>query len=479
MTVSPATLPLDLDPETFRTLGREMLNLATDWLENETTEPLLESISGSELAALFDEAPPEQGMPSTALFSELREKVLRYSRRNGHPRYFAHVCASPDPVGALADLLVSTINQNLTAWRSSPAATTLERLVIGWLDNLTGFDGGGHGLLLGGGSAANLHALGAAIPHALSTHPERTREDLVLYVSAETHVSLSKAARFLGVGQVRRVTVDAERRMLPDALRSALAADRAAERVPVMVVASAGTANAGTVDPLSGIAAVCRAAGVWFHIDGAYGAPAAITEAYAFLREGFAQADSLSLDPHKWLYAPFDMGALLVRDPERLRAAYATTSEYITITETAPLEDHAFWNDGMEMSRRSRALKLWIMLKLHGVDAYRRAIADNIATREYLDARVRAENDLELLASGLSISCFRYHPQGADEDTLNRLNAEIQHQLLATGGIILSPTTLDGRYSLRICIVNFRTRREDMDWVIEHVLTLGHKAGKD
>lgn len=472
------SLPLNLNPETFTALGREMLDLAAEWLANEGEDPVLQPISGRELATLLDEPPPERGMASDTLLAELRKKVLRYSRHNGHPRYFAHVCASPDPVGALADLLASTINQNLTAWRSAPAGATLERLAIRWLDELIGFDGGGHGLLLGGGSTANLHVLGAAAPHVLRAHPHKKREDLVLYVSTETHVSLAKAARFLGVGHVCAIAVDAERRMRVDALREALNDDRSAGLVPAMVAGSAGTANAGTVDPLPEIAAVCREADAWFHVDGAYGAPAAMTEAYAFLRDGFAHADSLSLDPHKWLYAPFDMGALLVRDPERLRAAYSAASEYITITETAPFEDHAFWDYGLEMSRRYRALKLWIMFKLRGVEAYRTAIAENITVREYLDARVRAEPELELLASGLSISCFRYRPINTNEAALNRINTTIQKKLLATGGIVLSPTTLDGRYSLRICIVNFHTRRTDMDWVIEHVLAFGREAVK-
>jgi glutamate/tyrosine decarboxylase-like PLP-dependent enzyme len=243
-----------------------------------------------------------------------------------------------------------------------------------------------------------------------------------------------------------------------------------------MAAGSAGTANAGSIDPLVGLAAVCREVGVWFHVDGAYGAPAAMTPAYAFLRDGFAQADSMSLDPHKWLFAPFDTGALLVRDPQCLRDAYSETSEYITVTETEPLEDHAFWDYGMELSRRFRALKLWTMFKLRGVETYRRAIADNIALRQYLDQRVQGEPELELLASDLSISCFRYRPAGADAASLDRINAAIQSRLLTTGDIVLSPTTLDGRYSLRICIVNFRTRPADMDWLVERVLAFGREA---
>jgi len=464
---------LDMQAGEFLQLGGDVLSLAAKWLDGEVEGPVLRHCSGIELAALFEQPPPEQGIDGHALLAELQEKVLRYSRHNGHPRQFAHVCASPDPVGALADLLVSTLNQNVTAWRSSPAAVTVERQVLRWLDALVGFDGGGHGILLGGGSAANLHALGAAVQHALLRHPGAVREQLVLYTSRETHLSLAKAARFLGVGHVRVLPVDAQRRLTADTLRTALVADREQGLIAAMVAGSAGTANAGSIDPLIELAAACRDAGIWFHVDGAYGAPAAMTPAYAFLRAGFAVADSMSMDPHKWLYAPFDTGVLLVRDPQRMRDAYSETSEYITVTETAPLESHAFWDYGMELSRRFRALKLWIMFKLRGVDAYRHAIADNIAVREYFDARVRAEAELELLASGLSISCFRYHPRGADPTELDRLNLAIQRRLMATDDIVLSPTTLDGRYSLRICIVNFRTRSADMDWLIERVLAFG------
>lgn len=483
MTGNDAT-GLDMPAETFRELGSDFLDLAAQWLAEEPNAPVLRHCSGVELADLLAEPPPEQGVDVDALLAELRDKVLRYSRHNGHPRQWAHVCASPDPVGALADMLAAIINQNVTAWRSAPAAATIERQVLHWLDALVGFDAGGHGLLLSGGSDANLHALGAAVEHAQRRHPGTPRERLVLYTSRETHLSLAKAARFLGVGHVRRLPVDAARRLQAVTVHAALADDRERGLVPVMVVGSAGTANAGTIDPLPALAAVCREADVWFHVDGAYGAPAALTPAYAFLREGFAQADSLSLDPHKWFYAPFDIGVLLVRDPQRLRDAYAETSEYITVTETAPQESHAFWDHGLALSRRFRALKLWIMFKLRGVEAYRSAIANNITMREYLDACIAAEDQLELLSSDLSISCFRYRPPGRDASSpngieLDRINTEIQRRLLATGEAMVSPTTLDGRYSLRVCIVNFRTTRNDIDWLVEQVLGFGRQVCND
>ena len=467
---------LDLPVADFRALGAQVLDLAAQWLASEPEAPVLARLGGAELQALFADGPPDHGIGDDALLAQLRDNVMRHARHNGHPRQWAHVCASPDPVGALADLLVSTINQNVTAWRSSPSAVTVERQVLRWLDALVGFDGGGHGLLLGGGSAANLHAVGAALTQALQRNSAASRAQLVLYTSRETHLSLAKAARFVGVGHVRALPVDTDRRLQAEVLRDAITADRDVGLVPMMAVGSAGTANAGTIDPLVELAEVCRASGVWFHVDGAYGAPAAMTAGHAFLREGFARADSLSLDPHKWLFAPFDTGVLLVRDPASLREAYAETSEYIAVTETDPLEAYAFFDHGMELSRRFRALKLWVMFKLRGVDAYRQAIADNIALREFLDARIEAEPELERLASGLSISCFRYVASGADAQALDRINARIQARLVATGEIALSPTTLDGRYSLRICIVNFRSRRDDIDWLVGRVLALGREA---
>jgi glutamate/tyrosine decarboxylase-like PLP-dependent enzyme len=321
------------------------------------------------------------------------------------------------------------------------------------------------------------------VTRTLQQAPGTPREQLVLYTSCETHLSLAKAARFVGVGHVRALAVDGDRRLAPEVLRDAIRADRATGLVPMMAVGSAGTANAGTIDPLVGLAGTCRPAGVWFHVDGAYGAPAAMTQGHAFLREGFALADSLSLDPHKWLFAPFDTGVLLVRDPQALRDAYTETAEYTAVTETDPLEAHAFFDHGMELSRRFRALKLWMMFKLRGVETYRKAIADNIALREYLDARVDAEPELERLASGLSICCFRYRPAGQSHpgarlqgEAIDRINAQIQARLVATGEIALSPTTLDGRYSLRICIVNFRTRRADIDWLVDRALAFGRDA---
>jgi len=465
-------VPPDMDPETFRALGYRVVDEMAHWLAGEAADPVLEPISGEWLRALLEEPPPRAASPTDDVLQTFRDVIARYSRRNGHPRYLAYVSASAAPAAVLADALASMLNQNVTAWRSAPAAAAVERRVIAWLGELTGF-GACEGLLLGGGSAANLHALGCAIARAGSRRPDVARERFAVYTSTQTHLSLDKAARFLGLGPVRALAVDERRRLRPDALREAIRADREAGLVPALVCGSAGTANTGTIDPLAEIAAVCRDQAVWFHVDGAYGAPAALTDGYAWLRDDFSQADSLSLDPHKWLYAPLDAGCLLVRDGAAARAAYSRTAAYIAVSQTAPEENHAFWDYGLELSRRFRALKIWFLFKLHGVDAIARSIDANIDVRRHLDRLIDAEPKLEPLGSELSISCFRYRRPGLDATALDRVNRRILEDLLAGGGALLSPTTLDGRFALRICIVNFRTRLADMEWLAREVVRLG------
>jgi glutamate/tyrosine decarboxylase-like PLP-dependent enzyme len=369
-------------------------------------------------------------------------------------------------------------NQNLTAWRSAPGAVEMERQVVRWLDEMIGFDGPGHGLLVSGGSAANTNALGCAISKTLSSAgiDPADRRRLRVYISQETHISLRNAAKGLGLGteQLRILGVDNQRRLIPHEVDAALTADLAAGALPACVCASAGTANTGAIDPLEEIADLCSRHRVWFHIDGAYGAPAAATDDYRWLRRSFARADSISLDPHKWLFAPIDVGCVLVRDPEASRQAFAQSTEYIAVTQTAPREGHAFFDHGSELTRRLRALKVWAILKSRGVDQLAAIIAHNIELRRHLDRRVAEHPRLEGLGSELSIACFRHIPEGWSEgDSLNTHNRCLLETLVREGRFFMSPTTLDGNYSLRVCIVNFRTTHQDIDLLIDEVLRIG------
>ena len=478
---TPDQVSFDLTPEEFGRLGERLTELMIEAFEAERSEPVLRSVSGPELRALLEEPLPQVGTTPDSILEQWREHVLPYCRRNGHPRFFGYVCTTADPLGVLADAMASALNQPVTAWRSAPAATEIERLVVRWLDGLVGFGGEGSGLLVSGGSSANFHAMACAVTRAEERAglPPGSRHRLSVYLSKEGHVSMRKAAQLLGVppSQVHLLEIDALRRLRPEVLRHALEEDRAAGLVPALIGVSAGTANTGAIDPLDEVADIAGEQDVWLHIDGSYGAPAVLTEEYAWMARSFERADSLSLDPHKWLFAPADVGCILIRDDEDARRAFTLFSEYTEITQTDPIERYALFDRGLEMSRRFRGLKVWTILKARGVEGLRGAISHDIALRRHLDQRIADHPRLESLGSELSISCFRYVPEGAtDGRAVDAANRTIIETLVREGRCYMSPTTLEGRYSLRACIVSFRTQQSDVDFLVDEVLRVGALA---
>lgn len=460
--------PFDPTDADVRNWLEQAVDFSSRWLERERRDPVVAPVRGPELEARLDRVLPETGAAFAEVFRDFEETIAQHCRANGHPRFFAYVSASADPVGVVAELLAAAMNQNVTAWRSSPGAASVERLVVRWLDEMLGF--GGDGILTGGGSAANFNAVAMAI-----LRKERDgvrRADMTLYSSEDTHLSIAKAARILGIGNenLRGLPLDTQRRMRTEVLREAIDRDKKSGKVPTFIAASAGTANCGAIDPLPEIAEIASRENIWMHIDGAYGAPAAITQEYAWMRDAFSQADSLSIDPHKWLYAPLDVGCLLFRDENDAQMAFMEAAPYTAVTQTDPVEAYAFFDHGMELSRRFRALKLWFAMRLHGVAAYRKAIDGNIALRRYLDDCIRQDDRLERVASDLGISCFRVTRPGLDDNALNALNQRVLNDLLETGRFLLSPTTLDGKFVLRVCIVNFRTRETDIDELLQAIV---------
>src|SRR3954471_17408902 len=397
--------------------------------------------------------------------------VLAAGRRTT-PAFFGYVQSPPAPVGVAADLLASAADQNVTSWRSAPAAAAVEQQTLRWLGEFVGFDAAATGLLVGGGSAANLTALLVAMRAV--TRPEDDRRAMRVYASEETHFSVAKAAAALGVG-LRPVTVDDARRIDPAALRSAIAADRAAGLRPICVVANAGTTSTGTVDPLDAVASVAADAGVWLHVDGAYGAPAASDPDSRHLFAGLDRADSLCIDAHKWLYAPVDCSALLLHDPTATRRAFgAEADDYVRLLATEAAETFAFWDHGLELSRRFRALKLWATLRFHGARRLAAAIGEDIRLAAHLAALLSDADDFELLARpGLSICCFPHTPaRGLDEPALAAHNERILDALQRDGRVYLSNATVDGRFALRACITNFRTTPADVERVLAVVREL-------
>lgn len=463
-------LPLRLSPDEFRKLADRVTAAATEFLATLDRRPVSPPTSGPRTAEVFERPAPEDGMGEAA-FDALAE--IADHARAGNGRLFVYVLGSGEPVGALGDLYASVLNQNVTAWRSAPAAVAIERTVVGWLAQAVGCRGF-TGSLCGGGSSANLMGLAMA-REARAPANEQGAQECVVYASEEVHMSVPKALALLGVGRanLRLVAVDDHFRMRTDALEAAILEDRRAGRRAIAVVASAGTVNTGAIDPIAEIAAIARANDLWLHVDGAYGALAAL--AVPERLEGLALADSLSVDLHKWLYQPLDCGAVLYRDAEIARETFAYTGEYAKTLTADPVEGFAFFEESMELSRRFRALKLWLSVRYHGLGQFRQAIRNDLRHARLLAQLIRAEPSLELLAPvELSAVCFRWTDGPAA--TLNERNKQILQRVVRRGRVGLSNATLRGQFALRACIVNHRTTDDDVAAVIEEVLAAAHET---
>jgi glutamate/tyrosine decarboxylase-like PLP-dependent enzyme len=463
---------LDLAEEELRTLLAGVATLVEQEVTAARYGPVFEHPpSAAEVDRLVgaDRSLPADGEGVEELLAACAA-VLAGGRRTT-PAFFGYVQSPPAPVAVVADLLASAADQNLTSWRSGPAAAAVEHQTLRWLGEFVGFDAAATGILVSGGSAANLTALLVAL--RAMTGADDDRRAMRVYATAETHFSVAKAASALGVGLVT-VAVDRERRLDPAALRTAIATDRAAGLLPICVVANAGTTSTGAVDPLDAVATVAADAGVWMHVDGAYGAPAAADPACRPLFAGMERADSLCIDAHKWLYAPIDCSALLLHDAAASARAFgAGADDYVRILATQPAESFAFWDHGLELSRRFRALKLWATLRFHGARRLAAAIGEDVRLAAHLAEVVAGAEDFELLAGpGLSVCCFRHTPTHVHESALDAHNERILREVQRDGRVYLSNATVDGRFALRACITNFRTTRADVERVVTVVREL-------
>jgi glutamate/tyrosine decarboxylase-like PLP-dependent enzyme len=462
-------MPLDVSTDEFRALSERIAQLAADYLRRLDATPIQPAARGAALVEALGGAAPEAGRGPAVV--ELLRAVVEGSRaQNG--RFLGYVMGSGEPAGAAADLLASVLNQNLTGWRSAPAGVTVERTVVRWLAEAVGC-GGHSGSLTGGGSPANLMGLAMA-REAKAPANERGAPAGVVYASEQVHMSIGKAVALLGLGRdsLRLVPTDGRLRMRVDELERAVARDRAAGRAPLAVVASAGTVATGAIDPLVAIADLAERERLWLHVDGAYGALAALVVPERF--EGLSRADSLSLDAHKWLYQAVDCGCLLYRDPAAARRAFSHTGDYTRSFSDDPVEGFTFFEESMELSRRFRALRVWTSVHYHGLEAFREAMRRDLEHARDLAGRVEHEPRLELLAPvELSAVCFRHRFAG-DADARNlRLLAAVNRR----GRVYLSNATIGGAFALRACFVNHRTTRDDVAAVIDEVLAAAPSLG--
>jgi len=467
---SPAEI-LDWDPARREELGRAALDWVLGWFDAVGERPVYPEVSARWLEAGLSATLPLDPQDIRTVVDEFAAHVVAGSRDNGHPRMFGYVQSSGTFVGAVADFLASALNQNVTSWRSAPAATTVERQVVGWLRDIVGFEG--DGLLVSGGSMANFVALMAATAAA---HPEVARRgvraltgDPVVYASSMTHMSIPKAAAMAGLGRdaVRRVPVDAELEMDAAALDRAIGDDRRAGRVPICVVANAGDVNTGAIDPIDALADVCARHQVWLHADAAYGGFAVLAPSVRERFAGLARVDSMSLDPHKWLFVPVDCGCVLVRDPSALRRAFSYSADYVDVVSSPDMSEYAFWDYGPELTRRFRALKIWMAFKAYGVRAIAAAIERNIQLARRLAELVDESDDFERLAPvPLGIVCFRYAGGGGD---LNARNRELLLRVQRGGKAYLSNAMIGDAFALRACIVNHRTTEGDLAVLLDEI----------
>ena len=474
-TLKNRAAPIEMTPADFRSLGHNLVDSLADWLAAMPQGLVTRGESAQDIrrALASDRALPDHGEAADTVLSDTASLLFEHSLVNGHPRFFGYITSSPAPLGALGDFLAAMINQNVGAFRLAPLATEIEAQTVRWIAEFIGYPTGCGGLLVSGGNMANFVCVLAART-AKATWDVRGQgltgqKRLLVYASTETHTWLQKAADLFGFGTdaIRWIPVDGEMRMNPAELEAQIDRDLSSGDHPFLVVGTAGSVSTGAVDPLSDIAAVCRARGLWFHVDGAYGALAAGVPGAPESLRALSEADSVAVDPHKWLYAPLEAGCALVRRPDDLLRAFSYHPAYYHFDETAI----NYFDRGPQNSRGFRALKVWLTLRQAGRLGAIGMIADDIRLSQHLHALLRTHAEFETFTQQLSITTFRYVPpelrsqigSPAVEKRLDEINQALLSRLEKSGEAFLSNAIVDGHFALRACIVNFRTSLVDIE----------------
>jgi aromatic-L-amino-acid decarboxylase len=470
-----------LDPQDWtetRALAHRMVDDAVTHLSTVRERPVWQSMPDA-VRASYHAPLPKGPMPLEQVYDELRQNLVPYGMGNIHPRFWGWYMGASNFTGALGDFLAAIDGSNLGGGDTAAAAT--DRQVVAWLREMMGFPSTASGTLTSGGSMANMVGLTVA-RNAMAGVDVRAEgitslpQGMRFYTSDQAHTAHQKALEVLGLGSksLRLIATDDAFQMDLAALATAIAEDRAAGLRPVCVIAAAGTTNTGAIDDLKAIGALCQREGLWFHIDGCIGALIKIAPHHRGLVDGLELADSLALDPHKWMHTPFEAGCALVRDAKLHRDTFAIHGEYLEEKPRGVASGEFLADYSFELSRGFKALKIWMSLKEQGVEKFGRLIDQNIAQGAYLTTLIAAQPKLELMApTSINIVCFRYRPTSGDEAVIKATNTEIMLRLQEAGTAVPSDTTVHGRYCLRIAINNHRTTRADLDLFISEVLRLG------
>jgi glutamate/tyrosine decarboxylase-like PLP-dependent enzyme len=485
--------PLAMDAAAFRALGHRLVDQLAACLDAVPRGPVTRGESPSAVRQALDLAGPlpESGMDPGPLLERTAQLLFEHSLFNAHPRFFGYITSAPAPIGVLGDFLAAAVNANVGAWMLSPAATEIESQTIRWIAALIGYPVDCGGLLVSGGSMANLVCfLAARTAKAGWAVRERgitgdSGQPLRVYASPETHTWIQKAVDIGGLGtdSIRWIPTDSDLRINVAALRRQIEVDKAAGDVPCLVVGTAGSVSTGVVDPLRDIGAVCKEHDIWFHVDGAYGAfAAALPDASADLR-ALTTADSVAVDPHKWLYAPLEVGCALVREARLLRSAFAYHPPYYHFDEGAT----NYLDYGPQNSRGFRALKVWLAMRHAGAAGYRTMIAEDIQLSRAMADAVRRHDELELITHELSITTFRCVPRDLRpnlgeppvERYLDALNRRVLDRLQQGGETFVSNAIVNSRFVLRACIVNFHTTQADVEAAVEIAARVGREVNAE
>ncbi len=451
---------LSLSSQEMRALGYRVVDILVEHFAGLPDKPVTRKADREAMEARLRETLPEHGLDPLAVLDQVQRDVFHNIMHLDHPRFFAFVPSPSNFVGVMADALAAGFNVFAGTWLEASGPTQIELVAIDWLRGACGLPDTAGGLFVSGGSMANITALAVARHVRLGNRIQGA----LVYCSDQTHSSIERGLRVLGFQdrQLRKVQSDSHFRLDVSALRRAVEEDRAAGRVPFCVVANAGTTNTGAIDPLPALADTCRQEGIWLHVDGAYGAAAVLCERGQTMLQGLAEADSLALDPHKWLFQPYEIGCVLVRNEHWLKDAFHILPEYLADIEGEAGEVN-FCDRGIQLTRGFRALKLWMSLKVFGGAAFRSALERGLELAEVAEAAIRKLPNWEVVTPAqMGIVTFRYAPQGTMPEKLNRLNRELVEAMIADGFAMLSSTVLRGQTVLRMCTINPRTTEADI-----------------
>ncbi len=476
--------------EEFRAIGHELVDRIAGFYDALPERKITPGESPATVRDLLGrKGIPADGTPAGELLDEVTELLFEHSLHDGHPKFLGYITSSGAPIGALGDLLAAAVNQNMGKWDLSPIATEIEAQAIRWLAELIGYPANGSGVMVSGGNMANFLGFMAGRKACASwdirndglyAEPRR----LTAYASKETHTWIQKAADISGIGvaAVRWIETDSLQRMKIDVLKQHIEADLANGFLPFIVVGTAGSISTGAVDALPEIAALCQEYKLWFHVDGAYGAPAAALPEAADDLKALSLADSVALDPHKWMYCPKEAACTLVRDPQALPDAFSFRPAYYNLDSQDTQGDSPginYFEYGMQNTRGFRALKVWLSLRHLGKNGHIEAMRNDIELAKHLYKLCDEHPEIEACTQNLSITTFRYVPKNLDtgteeaEQELNTLNEELMKRLQTDGELFVSNAIIDGKYVLRACVVNFRTTMNDIEAIPEIVVRTG------